>query len=193
MNPKQSQPQPQHQQPRMPTPRPINGPEAYAPSTGHNSFLTQAMHEDVGRVMQNIIDLQTEVAQLRKQNMEWERRALLAEGKVNELIQTIEDLREDFVKETDLHKSRHLQELHTVQKELDYFKNRDAVVQTKLTIGAKHFLDCIQAIDDTTKQHETSALTAVETEINNLLEETNKDADDRQSPAMAATQSPRTG
>lgn len=169
----------------------MNGPEAYAP-VGHNSFLTQAMHEDVGRVMQNIIDLQTEVSQLRKQNMEWERRALLAEGKVTQLIQEIEDQKEDFNKEIDLQNNRHALAIRVVQKELDYFKNRDAVVQTKLTIGAKHFLDCIQAIDDTTKQHETSALTAVEAEINNLLEETNKD-DNRQSAEVATTQSPRTG
>lgn len=150
------------------------------------------MHEDVGRVMQNIIDLQTEVSQLRKQNMEWERRALLAEGKVTQLIQEIEDQKEDFNKEIDLQNNRHALAIRVVQKELDYFKNRDAVVQTKLTIGAKHFLDCIQAIDDTTKQHETSALTAVEAEINNLLEETNKD-DNRQSAEVATTQSPRTG
>lgn len=186
-------------QPRMPTPppnpraAPINGPEAYAPSTGHNSFLTQAMHEDVGRVMQNIIDLQTEVSQLRKQNMEWERRALLAEGKVTALIQEIEDQKEDFNKEIDLQSNRHRLAIQIITKELDYFKNRDAVVQTKLTIGAKHFLDCIQAIDDDAKHHETEALTAVEDEINKLLEETDKEphGDDRQSAKVATTQSPR--
>lgn len=188
MNPKQPQP-------RMPTPPPnprpsINGPEAYA--TGHNSFLAQAMHEDVGRVMQNVIDLQTEVSQLRKQNMEWERRALLAEGKVTQLIQDIEDLKEDFNKDIDIHKERHQQEVHRVTKELDYFKNRDAIVQTKLHIGANHFLECIQAIDKDRKDNENQALEAVQGEISKLLEETNKEshAHDRQGSEVATARSP---
>jgi hypothetical protein len=148
----------------MPPARSANnsgGPEAYAPR-GHNSFLTQAMHEDVGRVMQNIIDLQTEVTMLREQRMEWERRALLAEGKVKQLGEDILETRLDTAKETARVQGIHEAAMAHVQKELDYFKNRDAVVQTKLTIGAKHFLDCIQAIE---QQEEVKVLSGMEEEL----------------------------
>jgi hypothetical protein len=150
-------------------PRPANGPEAYAPR-GHNSFLAP-MHEDVGRVMQNIIDLQTDVMRLRKENQEWERRALLAEGKVFELKQEIQDIKDINNKETLQLKGRHNDELAVMQKDLDFYKTRDAVVQTKLSIGAKHFLDCIQAVDEKTKQHEGQVLQAVEHEVSRIMTE----------------------
>jgi len=137
------------------------GPEAYAPR-GHNSFLTQAMHEDVGRVMQNIIDLQTEVTSLREQRQEWERRALLAEGKVKQLTSDIVEIKEVNAVETRHMKAQHDEAVAAVQKELDHFKQRDAVVQTKLTIGAKHFLDCIQAIEH---QDEVKLLSGMEEEL----------------------------
>jgi hypothetical protein len=151
-------------------PRPAQGPEAYAPR-GHNSFLMQAMHEDVGRVMQDIIDLQTEVAQLRKSNMEWERRALLAEGKVEQIKQEVVDLKEDFAKDMATMKGRHIDEVAVVQRELDYFKNRDAVVQTKLHIGANHFLECIQAVEKDRKDHENKLMRTLEGEISKTVED----------------------
>jgi chromosome segregation ATPase len=152
----------------MPPPRPETGPEAFAPR-GHNTFLTQAMHEDVGRVMQNIIDLQTEVAQLRKKNQEWERRALLAEGKVEQLKQEMTDLKDDFAKDLATAKDHHVEELAGVQKQLDYYKNRDAVVQTKLHIGAQHFLDCIQAVEKERKDLEQTVMVGMEAEISKML------------------------
>jgi hypothetical protein len=155
--------------PARPVPQPGPGPEAYAPR-GHNSFLTQAMHEDVGRVMQNIIDLQTEVAQLRKANQEWERRALLAEGKVEQLKQEMADHKEDVERDTTRLKGRHADEIATVQRELDYYKNRDAVVQTKLSIGAQHFLDCISAIDKDRKDQENAVMKTLEGEISKAIE-----------------------
>jgi hypothetical protein len=158
----------------MPRPSPANnsspGPEAYAPR-GHNSFLAP-MHEDVGRAMQNVIDLQNEVLQLRQERQEWERRALLAEGKVQQLGEDIIDLKEDSAKEISRMKLLHGDAIAHIQKELDYFKNRDAVVQTKLTIGAKHFLDCIQAIED---QDTVKVLSGVEEELTKFS--TTADAD----------------
>ena len=150
-------------------PKPANGPEAYAPR-GHNSFLTSAMHEDVGRVMQNIIDLQTEVAQLRKERQEWERRALLAEGKVTELKQDMMDARDEFYKDVAALKAIKPRTFRRVQRELDYFKSRDAVVQTKLAIGAQHFLDCISAIDKDKKEQEQKILSGMQEELGKMLE-----------------------
>lgn len=148
----------------MPTARAANntipGPDAYG-QRGHNSFLSP-IHEDVGRAMQNVIDLQTEVATLRHERQEWERRALLAEGKVQQLNVDMADLKEDNAKDIARTKLLHGDAIAHLQKELDYFKNRDAVVQTKLTIGAKHFLDCIQAIEH---QDEIKVLSGVEEEL----------------------------
>jgi hypothetical protein len=154
------------------------GPEAFAPQRGHNSFLVSAMHEDVGRVMQSIIDLQTEVAMLRKANQEWERRALLAEGKVEQLKQEILDFKEDSDNDIARLKVRHGEEMGVVQRELDYFKNRDAVVQTKLSIGAQHFLDCISAIDKDRKDQENKALIGLEAEIGKVIDGALADARD---------------
>jgi chromosome segregation ATPase len=145
-------------------PRPSNsgpGPEAYAPR-GHNSFLTQAMHEDVGRVMQNIIDLQAEVSQLREQRQEWERRALLAEGKVKQLNQDIVDLKEENARENTALRTMQLEAMAHIQKELDHYKTRDAVVQTKLAIGAQHFLDCMKEIEH---QDKVKVLSGMEEEL----------------------------
>jgi hypothetical protein len=144
--------------------RPANnsgsGPEAYAPR-GHNSFLAP-MHEDVGRAMQNVIDLQNEVLQLRQERQEWERRALLAEGKVQQLNQDIADMRGDNAKETARRTALHEAAIAHVQKELDHFKQRDAVVQTKLAIGAQHFLECMKAIE---QQDEVKILSGMEEEL----------------------------
>lgn len=159
--------------PMPPPPRPQSGPEAYAPR-GHNSFLAQAMHEDVGRVMQNIIDLQAEVAALRKSNQEWERRALLAEGKVEQLRGEIGEIKDDFNKDVEILKKRHDEEIFHVQRELDHFKQRDAVVQTKLAIGAQHFLDCISAIDKEAKERDTKILTNIDAELTKVIDEANK-------------------
>jgi hypothetical protein len=150
------------------------GPDAYAPQRGHNSFLTSAMHEDVGRVMQNIIDLQTEVTALRKQNMEWERRALLAEGKVEELRQEIADMKEDFSRDAAGQKARNIDDIARVQRELDYFKARDATVQTKLSIGAQHFLDCIAFVEKDRKDQEQKILSGLDAEISKHMGETDK-------------------
>ena len=139
------------------------GPEAYAPR-GHNSFLAP-MHEDVGRAMQNVIDLQNEVLQLRQERQEWERRALLAEGKVQQLNQDIADLREDNAKETARRTALHEAAIAHVQKELDHFKQRDAVVQTKLAIGAQHFLECMKAIE---QQDEVKILAGMEEELKSI-------------------------
>jgi hypothetical protein len=163
--------------PMPPKPMPSNGPspDAYG-QRGHNSFLTSAMHEDVGRVMQNIIDLQTEVAQLRKSNQEWERRALLAEGKVEQLRQEIVDLKDDFSRDAAVLKANQLDDIARVQRELDYFKARDATVQTKLHIGAQHFLDCIAAVEKDRKEQENKILSGLDAEISKHVDETFKSA-----------------
>lgn len=143
-------------------------------SRGHNSFLTSAMHEDVGRVMQNIIDLQTEVTQLRKERQEWERRALLAEGKVNELKQDVAAARDEFYKDMATLKAINAEDIARVQRELDYFKSRDATVQTKLHIGAQHFLDCISAVEKDRKEQEQKILAGLDSEITKHMNEANK-------------------
>ena len=164
----------------MPMPQkpiPANGPAADAyGQRGHNSFLTSAMHEDVGRVMQNIIDLQTEVAALRKSNMEWERRALLAEGKVTELRQEIADLKDDFSRDAANIKARNIDDVARVQRELDYFKARDATVQTKLSIGAQHFLDCIAFVEKDRKDQEQKILTGLNAELTSVIDDANKES-----------------
>ena len=167
--------------PAKPIPANGPGPDAYGkreynlPDRGHNSFLTSAMHEDVGRVMQNIIDLQTEVAQLRKSNLEWERRALLAEGKVTELRQEIADMKDDFSRDAAHLKSRNIDDIARVQRELDYFKARDATVQTKLSIGAQHFLDCIAFVEKDRKEQENKILSGLDAEISKHMDDTNKE------------------
>ena len=144
-----------------------SGPEAYAPR-GHNSFLTQAMHEDVGRVMQNIIDLQTEVTSLREQRQEWERRALLAEGKVKQLTQDIMDIKDSNLMEAASTKTIHEDAMARVQKDLDHYKHRDTVVQTKLHIGAQHFLDCMKEIEH---QDGVKVLSGMEEELTKFAAE----------------------
>jgi hypothetical protein len=165
MNSKQPQP-PLPKTATMPMPtKPVPERAYNMPERGHNSFLTSAMHEDVGRVMQNIIDLQTEVAQLRKERQEWERRALLAEGKVEQLKQEIADTRDDHYKDVAQLKAISAEDIARVQHQLDYYKSRDAIVQTKLNIGAQHFLDCISAVEKDRKDQENKVLSAMEAEL----------------------------
>jgi hypothetical protein len=151
------------------------GPDVYG-QRGHNSFLSP-IHEDVGRAMQNVIDLQTEVARLRKENQEWERRALLAEGKVEQMKLEIADTKDDFNKDVAILKGRHVDEVARVTRDLDYFKGRDAVVQTKLAIGAQHFIDCIDAVAKDRKDTENKVLSGMEAEMTKAIDESNKGND----------------
>jgi hypothetical protein len=147
------------------------GPDAYG-QRGHNSFLAP-LHDEAGRVVQNIIDMQTEIAVLRKERMEWERRALLAEGKVEQMKQEFADAKDDYNRDVELLKGSNIENVARVTRELDYFKGRDAVVQTKLAIGAQHFIDCITAIDKDKKEQETKVLAGMHDELSKAIDDAN--------------------
>ena len=71
-------------------------------------------------------------------------------------------------------KARNIEDIARVQRELDYYKARDATVQTKLSIGAQHFLDCIAFVEKDRKDQESKILSGLDAEITKHMDDTNK-------------------
>ena len=136
------------------------------PERGHNSFLTSAMHEDVGRVdAESIIDLADRGrAAPQGDGKDGSAEPCWPRARSTELKQDIADAKDEFYKDIAHSRPSPPRISRGCSVELDYLQGPGRHCETKLNIGAQHFLD-YSAVEKDRKEQENKVLTAMEAEL----------------------------